>query len=106
MKSKGVIYFCLKLFLFVFLCAYFVELSGYYENHLSNQKNLTEAQMKQFESDVQEGKDVDLTKYLQQSGLDYSTPFTDKVSEFSLKLNRELNRFMGGILKVLEKLVS
>lgn len=104
--SKRFVRLCLWLVFFIFLCSYFIETNGYYEYHLSKQKELTSNQMEQFEKDVKEGKDIDLNSYLTNDYVDYSNSLTRRASEVSLRLNDYLKRMIGNIFRVLEKLVG
>ena len=106
MTVKKFIRFLAFMFIFVFLCSYFALNGGYYEYHLSYQKKLTENQMKQFEKDVQNGKDVDINDYLKNSRVDYSNSLTNKTSEINIKLNEYLKKVIGDTFKILEKLVK
>ncbi len=106
MKHKKLVKFCFGLLILVFLCSYFIEISGYYEYNLANKKNLTEEQIKKFESDVKEGKDIDLNHYLEDTKIDYSNKLTKTTSATNLKLNEYLKNFIANTFKVLEKLVG
>ena len=106
MKYKKLIKFCFGLLFFVFLCSYFTEIGGYYEYQLANQKNLTEEQIRNFEEDVKNGKDINISDYLKNSRVDYSNSLTKKTSEVSLKLNDYLRMVIGRTFKVLGRLVG
>ena len=88
------------------MCAYFIEMGGYYEYHLAERKNLTEEQIKLFEEDVKNGKDVRIENYLKDTQIDYSNNLTKKTSEYSLKLNDYLRDVIGSVFHVFEKLVG
>ena len=103
---KGFIRLCIWLVFFVFLCSYFIETNGYYEYHLSRQKNLTHQQIQQFEKDVKDGKDIDLNSYLENDYVDYSNYLTRRTSDISLRLNDYLKRIIGNTFRVLERLVG
>ena len=103
MKYKKMMKFFCMLIILIFLFSYFIEVSGYYEYNLQNKKNLTEEQIKQFEMDVKEGKDIDLNQYLQDSQVDYSNQLTKTTRAISLKLNDYLKNFLSPGFKILEK---
>lgn len=90
----------------IFLCSYFIELSGYYEYNLQGKKNLTEAQIKQFEQDVKEGKNIDINEYLKEDKIDYSNKLTRTTSEASIKLNDYLKNILSNTFKILERFVK
>ena len=106
MKHKRFIRFCCGLVLFIFLCSYIVESMGYYEYYLASKKKLTEEEMEKFERDVREGKDVNIENYLKESNIDYSNNLTRKTSEINLKVNDYLKGLIGGMFKILERLVK
>lgn len=91
--------------LFLFVCSYFVEHSGYYEYNLANQRNLTEKQIQQFENDVKLGKNIDLNDYLENHTMDYSNHLTKTTSEINLKLNDYLKQIIQNTFKIFEKFI-
>lgn len=105
MKQKRIFKFLVMMLIFVFLCSYFVEVGGYYEYHLSYKKRMTEEQMKKFESDIREGKNVDMSDYLDSDKNDYSNLLTDRTSDINLKLNEYFKNIISNVFRVLEKLV-
>lgn len=106
MKYKRLFKFISILVIAIFLFSYFIEISGYYEYNLQSKKNLTEAQIKQFEEDVKAGKEIDLDDYLQDNRIDYSNKLTRTTSEASIKLNQYLKNFLSNTFKMLEKFVK
>lgn len=106
MKQKKLIKFFGLLIIFIFLCSYFIEMSGYYEYNLQNRKNLTEEQMKQFEEDVKEGKEIDIDSYLKETTIDYSNQLTRTTSEASIKLNNYLKSFLSNTFDILGKFIK
>ena len=106
MKFKKILKLICIALIFVFLCSYFIEMSGYYEYNLQSKKNLTQTQMEQFEADINEGKDVDLNQYLKETTIDYSNKITRTTTEASIKLNDYLKNFLTNGLKMLGQLVN
>ena len=106
MKSKKMIKFFVGLIILIFLCAYFIETSGYYEYNLQHKKNLTEEQIEQFEADVKAGKDIDLDTYLKETTVDYSSSLTRTTSEASLKLNNYLKNILSNTFHILGKFIQ
>lgn len=106
MKHKKMVKFFCAFVTLIFLFSYFIEVSGYYEYNLQNKKNLTEDQIKQFELDVKEGKNIDLDSYLKDTQVDYSNKLTQTTSEASIKLNDYLKNFLSNTFKILEKFVK
>ena len=106
MKHKKMVKFFCTCIILIFLFSYFIEVSGYYEYNLQNKKNLTQDQIKQFELDVKEGKDIDLDRYLKDTQVDYSNKLTQTTSQASIKLNDYLKNFLSNTFKILEKFVK
>lgn len=105
MKHKKMIKYFSFIVIFIFLCSYIIEMSGYYEYNLNNKKNLTEEQMRQFEEDVRSGKEIDLNSYLKDNSIDYSNDLSRTTSNLSVKLNEYLKEFLTNGLKVFKKLI-
>ena len=106
MKYKNVIKFVFGLIILIFLCTYFIEYTGYYEYNLQSKKNLTEEQIKKFESDVKNGKEIDLDSYLEDNTIDYSNSLTRTTSQANLKLNEYLKKFLTGGFDILGKFIK
>lgn len=106
MKSKKMIKFLGIIIICIFLYSYFIEKSGYYEYNLRNKKSLTEEQIKQFEKDVKEGKDIDIDSYLKDNAIDYSNQLTRRTSEVSIKLNSYLKNIITNTFDMLGKFVK
>lgn len=100
----------LKLFIIIlfltFLVVYSIGESGYYEYKLSNKKNLTEEQIKEFEKDVKEGKEIDIKKYLTDNKIDYTNNLSRITYKISDKTNRILKKGIEGVFKYINKLVE
>ena len=90
----------------IFVCSYVVSQSGYYEYSMQSRKNLTEEEIKQFEQDVKEGKDVDITDYLKEKETDYTNTLTRTTVKISTKVNDCLKAGIESIFKVLNQLVE
>lgn len=75
--------------------------TGYYEAKLSEQTTITNEAMEQFEKDVREGKEVDITDYVSTVHKDYSNQttkagvlFSSTVEDFMAKgINEIINIF-------------
>lgn len=63
--------------LVIFLTLYFSQLTGYYEYQNYQKMVMTEEQIKQFEQDVKEGKEVDIKDYVVNVNRDYDNPFSN-----------------------------
>lgn len=104
-KNKGLSLLLITITL-VFICSYVVSQSGYYEYSMQSRKNLTEEEIKQFESDVQAGNDVDITDYLKDQETDYTNTLTRTTVKVSTKVNEYLKSCIESVFKILNKLVE
>lgn len=85
MKNKIVLFIFLTFFVF-FVILLLAESQGYYKNRNEKAKILTDEQIKEFEKDISEGKDIDIKKYVLYEDKDYSNEVTSNVYKVSLKL--------------------
>lgn len=104
--NKKIVKFSVYLIIIIFLCSYFIQISGYYEYNLQNRKNLTEEAINQFEQDVKAGKEIDINDYLTTNNIDYSNKLTKTTSNISIKLNNYLKNLLTNGFDVFEKLVK
>lgn len=102
---KFIRFFC-SLIILIFLFSYFIEYSGYYEYNLHNKKNLTEEDIKRFESDIKEGKDIDLDSYLSNTTIDYSNSLTRTTSNANIRLNDYLKRIIKSGFNLIGKFIE
>lgn len=106
MNSKKIIKLLILLVIIVFFCAYIIEVSGYYEYNLHNKRNLTEEQIKQFESDVKAGKDIDINEYISDNAVDYSNKLTKTTTKISLGVNNYLKDKIKMVFSLLNRMVE
>lgn len=105
-KKKNPIVIITIILFGIYSALYYMAETGYYEYKEYNKMILTEEAMRRFENDVKEGKDISVENYITTSYKDYS----NKISDLGLKTGESLENFMtkgiGGIFKVVTKLVS
>ncbi len=106
MKHKKLLKLIIYSIVLIFIFSYTLEETGYYEYNLNNKKNLTEQEIKKFEEDVKEGKEIDLKEYLKDNTIDYSNNLTRKASNLSIKLNKYIKIFLTDYLDILKKLIK
>lgn len=97
--------FC-SLVILIFLFSYFIEYSGYYEYNLHSKKNLTEEEIKRFENDIKEGKDIDLNSYLIENTIDYSNSLTRTTSNVNIRLNDYLKSIIKRGFNLIGKFIE
>ena len=106
MNGKNIIKFISIITIVVFIFSYCLTNTGYYEYNLYNKRNLTNEQIKRFESDVKEGNDIDINRYLESTTIDYSNKLTQTTSNASIRLNKYLKKVLINTFHILEKLIK
>ena len=81
-------YFFLMSFI-TFLTIYFSQATGYYEYEQYKKKELTEEQIKKFEQDISEGKEIDIETYLKPT-----KNYENKISNASLAISDTIGEYM------------
>ena len=91
-------------FLFIaFVTLYFSQATGYYEYEQSRKTAFTEEQIKQFEQDVKDGKEIDINNYLENTNKDYQ----NNISQATLNISETISKYMKlGIEKIFEGIVK
>ncbi len=91
---------------FLFFVLYFMQASGYNEYTRNRENMLTEEQIKEYEEDIAEGKDVTIKDYLNKDKINYD----NKVSELGLDLSELIgdvfNKGMNAFFEMLNEAVS
>lgn len=104
-KKKNFFTYICKLVIIIFfvsfLTLYFSQKSGYFEYEQYKKTSLTKEQIEKFEQDIKDGKQVDITNYLDNKDKDYS----NKVSNLGLSLSKGIEKTIkGGLNKVIDML--
>lgn len=100
---------CRFIFLVMFITFFTIYISGmcgYFEYEQYKKKTFTSEQIKQFESDIKEGKNVDIESYLDNTDRNYQ----NNVSNFFLSVSDNISKYMrkginavlGGISNAIE----
>ena len=91
---------------FLFFVLYFMQASGYNEYARNRENMLTEEQIKEYEEDIESGKDVTIKDYLNKDKVNYD----NKVSELGLDLSELIgdifNKGMNTFFEMLNEAVS
>ena len=91
---------------FLFFVLYFMQASGYNEHTRNRENMLTEEQIKEYEEDIESGKDVTIKDYLNKDKVNYD----NKVSELGLDLSELIgdifNKGMNTFFEMLNEAVS
>lgn len=106
-NKKNRIYKFIFMVLFLsFLVIYFSELTGYYEYKNHKQTVLTEEQIKKFESDVKNGKEVDISEYLVKEDRIYNNNLSKLSSKLSSGISKIVEKSVESTFKFLSNLVE
>ena len=105
-ESKKSKYFFRTLFgfLVVFVALLIAFESGYYESRMSNRAVLTKEAMDRLESDVEEGKVVDIEDYLKSDRVDYSNGITKLGNKISNGISKIMTNGLSGLFEALKGL--
>lgn len=90
--KKNLFFKILLVFFLIFMALYIALESGYYDIKMGRKATITEEKLQEFESDVKDGKEVDLKDYLTDDYVDYSS----SVSRFGSKIGSSLDKLMDG----------
>lgn len=104
-KTSNVFRFIMLTLFLLFIGLYITQAFGYYE-FTNNKKNaLTEQNIKKFEKDIKEGRNIKATNYLQED-----KNYNNLLSNASLKLSKDIsflfNAFMSNLFNEINKLTS
>lgn len=86
----------------IFISLYTLDNLGYY-NIASKKSILTEEKRKEFESDVKNGNNIDIKKYIEDD-TNYRNTFSNFGYKISDEIDKVLNKGLKNVGKVLEKL--
>lgn len=88
----------------IFMALYIANMSGYYEGKVRDRVIITEEGIKEFEEKVQNGETIDITSFLDNERIDYSSSmsnFGDNVTESIESVVVNGMNFVSDILKSL-----
>ncbi len=101
-KDKFMIF--LSILFIIFLIIYLTKESGYYQYKAHNKAVLTEENIKRFEKDVEEGKNVIINDYVVSDYVDYSNSITDLGYNIGKFTENIMNKGIKKTLKILSAL--
>lgn len=106
-KLYGKIFrFCFVFALLSFMALYFSQATGYYDFAEHKKVTLTNEQIKKFEEDVAQGKNLNIEDYLSNTDKNYQ----NKTSQMGLRISESIGKYaregIESAFKVLNKLVE
>ena len=104
-KKKNNYFFIIMGMLFIVFVSYIIAFnSGYYEMSNLRRARITEEKKEEFESDVKNGKNVEVKDYISDDYIDYSSTMSKVGSSLSNSINKfienGLSDFFGNISKL------
>lgn len=105
MKNEKIGKFVFYVLFISFLVLYFSSLTGYYEYQNHQKTNLTANEIKKFEQDIKEGKDIDIQDYLA-TEITYSNSFSKLTSTLSEKISEFTTTGINESFKYLSKMMD
>lgn len=89
-----------------FFALYLSQSTGYFEYRNSKKVALTNEQIKKFENDVKEGKNIDLEDYIDVNNKNYQNAISKAGLSISNTTEKVIQKIIGGSFKVLGDLVG
>lgn len=106
MKKNALFKNIMILVIIFYIIVYVISISSYYDYQLQRKTILTSEQIKLFEEDISEGKDVSLNDYVIDTRKDYSSNLTKFIYKISSNVNRYIKKGIEVCFKLLNSLVS
>lgn len=88
----------------IFSALLIASTSGYYESRIRDQVVLTEEGIKEFEERISKGEKIDLTSFLEQSSIDYSSSASNLGDNITKTLEGFLTEGVGVIKNIFNTL--
>ena len=104
--DKKIIKLFILVILIVFVMAYMISSSGYYEYTMQQRTVITNEKIKEFEEDVKNRENIDLKDYLEEDEVDYSNRFSNLMYNISDSSNKITRKMIKYIFKKLSYLVE
>ena len=102
-KVNGFLKLLLVLFI-IFIALYIANISGYYESKISERVVITENAIKEFESKVQNGEEVDVVSFLENQKEDYSNMVSNLGENVTSGLENIVSGGFGFVLEIIKSL--
>lgn len=90
---------------FFFFVLYFMQASGYNEYAKNRENMLTEEQIKEYEEDIEAGKDVTIKDYLNKDKVNYDNKVSDLGLDLSELIGDVFNKGMNAFFEMLNEAV-
>lgn len=104
-KPNNILRYIFITLIILFLSIYVVYRNGYYTYSNHQRKILTSEGIEKFEQDVLEGKEIDISNYLEEDK-DYSNKLSKVTLEFSNNVGKYIKKSLTNIFKKVNKLIE
>lgn len=105
MNYKKLAELIMTLLIVLFLGLYISGMTGYYKYSETKKSVLTEEAMKRFEEDIKEGKQIDVSNYLEETK-NYNNIFSSLGLKASALIEKGFNKAMTSLFKGLSKIIK
>ena len=106
MKKNNILKPIIIIIFLIYISAYYVSNSGYYEYHVQQKTILTNDKIKEFEHDIKNNQNIDIKDYLDYEEIDYSNKLSNIVYDFSDKGTNVSRKIIKLLFKKLSYLVE
>lgn len=87
MKKNNIFKIVFITLFLLFISLYIANNNGYIDNNYRNKMTMTEEQIKQFEKDIKNNKNIDINKYV----IDKEEKYDNSLSKLALKLSKTIS---------------
>lgn len=105
-KKNKLFNIILGIFLLCFTIIYFSEITGYYEYKNYQKTSLTAEQIKKYEEDIKEGKELDLNEYLIKNEKEYNNKLSILASKLSNGISKIVKSGVEHTFKYISRLIE
>lgn len=105
-KKKNPFLVALSILFIIYLVLFITQSTGYYELKRHNEMILTKESMKRFEKDIENGKDITISSYIEENKKDYTSKMGDLGNKTSSLIEKIMTKGIKSSSKVLVKLLS
>lgn len=106
MKGIGAFWFIMIILFVIFITVYISQATGYYDYQQHRQVELTNEKIKEFETDVKEGKVINVKDYLTDTDKSYHNGVSRLGLKFSKTVSLSARKGINKIFKFLEALLK
>lgn len=105
MKYKKLLEGMMLLLIILFLSLYLSQATGYYNYEENKKVALTEQAIKRFEQDVKEGKEIDVTKYLEEEA-NYNNIYSKAGRKLSSLIETSFQKIMTSLMNEVSNTIN